>query len=128
MESGAAEKRRHPRYFIRGTLMAAIKNMLRSRTYGEKTVRATIMDLSREGAGLSLVIISSRPYQVGESIRIDIDLPDGSSIGSDAEVRWTKALPEQIGHYLGVQFVNMEASEQKRLNKYLDEENLELVE
>ena len=128
MENGATDKRRHPRYFIRGTLMAAIKNMIRSKNYGEKAVRATVMDLSREGAGLSLVVISSRPYQVGETILIDIELPDGSTIGSEAEVRWTKALPEQIGFYLGVQFVHMEGSERMRLNKYLEEENLELVE
>jgi|GEM_PF-1146786 len=128
MESGVMDKRRHPRYLIRGTLMAAIKNMLRSKIYAEKAIRATVMDLSREGAGLSLVIISSRPYQVGESICVDIELPDGSTIGCEAEVRWTKALPEQIGHYLGIQFVHMETSERVRLNAYLDQENLEMCE
>lgn len=121
----SVEKRKHPRYSIRGTLMVAIKNLLRSKTYGEKAMRATVMDLSREGAGLSLVIISSRAYQVGESIRIDIELPDESTIGSEAQVKWTKPLPEQIGHYLGVQFVNMEEEDRLRLNTYLDEENLE---
>lgn len=120
------EQRKYPRHSIRGTLMAAIRNLIRPGTDGDNPIRATVMDLSREGAGLSLVVISSRPYQVGDSIQIDIELPDASTVASDAEVKWTKPLPEQIGHYLGVQFTQISDGERVRLNKYLDEINEKL--
>lgn len=110
------EQRKHPRHSIGGRLVAAIKHLL---VAPNEIVHADIVDLSHEGAGLSVEVFSVRPYEPNDLIYIEIELSDGSTIGSYGEVKWVKALENQGGYRLGVLFMKIDNQNKARLQKFL---------
>lgn len=112
------EQRKYPRHSIGGRLVAAIKHLLIA---PNEIVHADIIDLSHEGAGLSVEVYSARPYEPNDLIYIEIALSDGSTIGSYGEVRWVKALAEQGGYRLGVLFMKIDNQNKARLKKFLSD-------
>lgn len=110
------EHRQSPRYSIGGRLIAAIKHLLIS---PNEIVHAAIMDLSHEGAGLGVEVFSARPYEPNDLIYIEIELSDGSTIGSYGEVRWVKSLSDKDGYRLGVLFMKIDNQNKARLQKFL---------
>lgn len=112
------EHRKFPRYSIGGSLIAAIKHLLIA---PNELVRAAIMDLSHEGAGLSVEVFSARPYEPNDLIFIEIELSDGSTIGSYGEVKWVKTLDDRDGYRLGVAFMKIDNQNKARLNKFLSD-------
>jgi c-di-GMP-binding flagellar brake protein YcgR len=115
------EKRKLPRHSIGGSLKAAIKSLLGRDSDTPEIIRANVLDLSHGGAGLCVEVISSRPYQPGNSIFIEIKLANGTLIGSEGEVKWTRPLSDQAGYQLGVQFKKIDNQDKARLHKFLNE-------
>lgn len=115
------DKRKLPRHSTGGLLKAALKNLIRRDPGTAEIIRANVMDLSHGGAGLCVEVVSAHPYQPGNSIFIEIILANGSLIGSEGEVKWTRLLPNQAGYQLGVQFKKIDNQDKARLKKFLDE-------
>lgn len=115
------ELRRYPRYSISGTIIAAFRKIIQRGSQEGDAIRASVMDLSRNGAGMRVVVLTSQPYRVDDTIHIEIELSDGSAIDSVAEVKWTKPLPENVGYYLGVEFSEISDKDKNRLNQFLAE-------
>lgn len=115
------ELRRYPRYSISGTIIAAFRKIIQRGSQEGDAIRASVMDLSRNGAGMRVVVLTSQPYRVDDTIHIEIELSDGSAIDSMAEVKWTKPLPENVGYYLGVEFSEISDKDKNRLNQFLAE-------
>lgn len=115
------ELRRYPRYSISGTIMAAFRKIVQRGSLEGDGIRASVMDLSRNGAGMRVVVLTSQPYKVGDTINVEIELSDASTIDSVAEVKWTKPLPEEVGYYLGVEFLEISNKQKNRLNQFLAE-------
>ncbi len=115
------DKRKLKRHSISGSLKAAIKSLLRRDQGIDEIIRANVMDLSHGGAGLSVEVVSSRLYQSGNPIFIEIKLANGALIGSEGEVKWVKPLPHNTGYQLGVQFKKIDNQDKARLKEFLDE-------
>ena len=115
------ELRRYPRYSISGTIMAAFRKIIQRGSQEGDAIRASVMDLSLNGAGMRVVVLTSQPYRAGDTIHVEIELSDTSTIDSVAEVKWTKPLPEDVGYYLGVEFLKISDKEKDRLNQFLAE-------
>lgn len=115
------DNRKHPRHSLQETLVAAVRRLIGYDDEGESVIHAAVTDLSREGAGLSVEVFSQKPHQVGDPIHVEIELIDGSMIGSEAEVKWTTPLAEDGGYQLGIQFVRIDNQDKVRLNRFIAE-------
>ncbi len=115
------EKRKLPRHSVGGSLKAAIKSLLGRDPDMPEIIRANVLDLSHGGAGLCVEVVSAHPYQLGNPIFIEIKLANGTLIGSEGEVKWTRPLPDQTGYQLGVQFKKIDNQDKVRLHKFLNE-------
>jgi len=82
-----------------------------------QTVKARVLDLSEGGAAL----FCKYEIRPGARIGVRVQLYDGSNIEADSEVRWSKHKERKDGYALGVEFVEMDARNEKRLNHFLAE-------
>lgn len=82
-----------------------------------ESVKARVLDLSESGAS----IFASVPLSTGQQTKIQIYLPDGSSIESTAEVRWTKEKDTKSGFAAGLRFTQMAPKEEAKVRAFLDE-------
>lgn len=120
------ENRRAPRYSLQDSLVAAVRKLVWGDTPEDDVIHASVTDLSHEGAGLSVEVCSPQEYAPGDFIRIDLELSDGSMIGSEAEVKWITPLLAGVAYRLGIQFKKIDNQDKERLHKFIAEleENL----
>lgn len=81
------------------------------------SIKARVLDLSENGAS----IFASVPLSTGQQTRVQIFLPDGSTIESMAEVRWTKEKDSRSGYAAGLRFVDLAPQEEKKVRAFLEE-------
>jgi len=115
------DQRNLPRHSVGGSIMAAIKSLLGRDSSGCEIIRAKVKDLSHDGAGLCVEVVSAQIYAPGNPIFIEIMLSNGSVIGSEGEVKWAKQLPDCAGFQLGVQFKKIDNQDKSRLKRFLNE-------
>ena len=96
------EKRRHPRYPVRGELTVHILSSLFSPTEAERTFEGTVHDISQ--GGLSILIPQAVP--VSSPIRCEIRLAGlPVSIPTLTQVRWVESSPSGLGSRVGLHFL-----------------------
>jgi len=81
-----------------------------------------ILDMSSEGVGIE----TSRAFEVGETLGLDLDLGGGRTIAAKAKIRWRR--PEGYHFAYGLQFEDMGRLQKIRIGRHLDPDSLELQE
>ena len=96
------EKRRHPRYPVRGDLTGHILSSLFPPTESEQLFQGTIQDISQGGLG----VLTPQAVSVSSPIRCEIRLADlPGSIPTLAQVRWVERSPSGAGARVGLHFL-----------------------
>ncbi len=80
-------------------------------------LKARVLDLSEGGAAL----FSKYELRPGHRLHIAIKLYDGQAIEAEVEVRWAKYKDQKEGWAVGLQFTDIDAKNQKRLDTFLAE-------
>ncbi len=81
------------------------------------SIKARVLDLSETGAS----VFGPVPLNTGQQTRVEIFLPDGSHIESQAEVRWTKENSSKSGFAAGLRFLQLGQPEEAKVRTFLDE-------
>ena len=79
--------------------------------------KGRLLDLSSHGA----CVLTKYEIAPGQHVTLEINLQETASIKPNAQVRWTKPVPEKKGHACGVQFLPLSAEDGKKLAWFLDE-------
>ncbi len=80
-------------------------------------IKARVLDLSEGGASL----FCKHDLRQGTKCRVSIKLFDGSSVEAASEIRWSSHKPQKDGYAIGVQFLQMDDMNQRRLRTFLTE-------
>lgn len=120
------ERRKSPRQPVPYGIVAAIQTLIdrvraESKATPDPVIKGNVVDLSRDGAGLSTRVHSNEAFAVGQDVRVAIELSDHTTIDADAEVRWIKTLPKDKGYTVGLSFTHVDHVNRERLLKFLDE-------
>lgn len=78
-------------------------------------IKGRLLDLSHDGASL----FTKQPLDMGQRLRLAIHTPNSKPLYTSGTIRWTKSVPDKGGYAAGVQFVQLEAKDRRRLDKYL---------
>jgi c-di-GMP-binding flagellar brake protein YcgR len=84
-----------------------------------RTLKARVIDLSRDGAGLFTRVFSFQPYKPGQHVKLDVELSDRSTIPAEGEVRWINAHPSKRGHLYGVYFTHIDPKDHTKMRQFL---------
>lgn len=87
------------------------------RTTDTQILRSRVLDLSPGGAAL----FTKCDFQLGSEFRLGVKLYDGQTIEAQAIVRWSKYKQAKEGYAIGVEFTEIDAPNQKRLDTFLAE-------
>jgi len=86
-------------------------------TTDSQSLRSRVLDLSVGGAAL----FTKYEIQPGAHVRVGVKLYDGQTIDAQARVRWSKFKQAKDGYAVGVEFTDIDATNQKRLDTFLTE-------
>jgi hypothetical protein len=83
----------------------------------EVHLKARVLDLSEGGASL----FCKHELRQGATCRIAVKLYDGTSVEADSEIRWTSHKPRKDGYALGLQFLQIDEKNERRLKNFLED-------
>jgi c-di-GMP-binding flagellar brake protein YcgR len=112
--------RRAIRHTCKATIDIDVKHAVGQTEHWETDkhqLKARVLDLSEGGASL----FCKHDLRQGTRCKIAIKLYDGNTAEADAEIRWSSHKPQKDGYALGLEFVQIDDKNLRRLKRFLQD-------